>query len=197
MNTVPFMLFVVAMTGTPGPGNLTMMAIGQASGFRSALPFLSGTTVGFLVLNTAVGFGVGELMAASALVTSGMKILGTAYICYLGIKVLRMTVTEPDFKRQFSFVEGLLVHPTSPKSWAMSVVGFTQFAIPGTAAIWQVGMFVSIFFVGQVAFHSMWCWIGATIIKLLRSPRIQVGVNVSVVAVMIGATVFAMFFEAS
>lgn len=36
---LPFLLFVIVMTGTPGMGNLTMMAIGQATGLRSALPF--------------------------------------------------------------------------------------------------------------------------------------------------------------
>ena len=193
MNTIPFVLFVVAMTGTPGPGNLTMMAIGQATGFRSALPFLFGTIVGCLALNTAVGFGLGELMTASRLPALSMKIFGTTYICYLGIKVLLMTVTAPDVKRRFSFMEGVLLHPTSPKTWAMSVVGFSQFTIPGTPLIWQVAEFVGIFFAGQVMFHSIWCWIGTSIIHLLRTRRIRVGVNVTVVTLMIGATVYAMF----
>ena len=105
-----------------------------------------------------------------------------------------MTVTAPDVKRRFSFIEGLLVHPTNPKSWDMSVVGFSQFTIPQASLIWQVAMFMSIFFVGQVMFHSMWCWIGATIISLLRTRIVQVGVNVSVVTLMIGATLYAMFF---
>lgn len=194
MNIVPFVLFVIAMTATPGPGNLTMMAIGQATGFRSAVPFLSGTTVGFLLLNSAVGFGLGELMAASSVLSLCMKIIGTAYICYLGIKVLLMTVSAPDVKRRFTFFEGLLVHPTSPKSWAMSVVGFSQFTIPEVASLWQVAIFVSVFFMGQVMFHSMWCWIGASIIKFLHKRSIQIGVNVTVVALMIGATLYAMLF---
>ena len=194
MNILPFVLFVVAMTATPGPGNLTMMAIGQATGFRSAVPFLAGTTVGFLTLNTAVGFGLGELMSASSELTLWMKIIGIAYICYLGIKVLLMTVTALHVNRRFTFFEGLLVHPTSPKSWAMSVVGFSQFAIPETPLLWQVSMFVSIFFIGQVIFHSIWCWIGASIIKFFRTRRVQVGVNVVVVTLMIGATFYAMFF---
>lgn len=193
MNMVPFVLFVVAMTGTPGPGNLTMMAIGQATGFRSAIPFLTGTTVGFLALNTAVGFGLGELMAASPTLSLGMKIFGMVYICYLGIKVLHMTVTAPDVKRRFIFFEGMLIHPTSPKSWAMSVVGFSQFAIPEAALSAKVTLFVGIFFIGQVMFHSLWCWIGASIMKLLRNHRLQMAVNVSVVGLMIGATFYAMF----
>jgi len=192
LNLVPFVMFVVAMTGTPGPGNLTMMAIGQASGFRSAVPFLSGTTVGFLALNTAVGLGLGELMGASSMLTLIMKLCGTVYICYLGLKVLRMTVTAPDVRRRFVFLEGLLIHPTSPKSWAMSVVGFSQFAIPETALFWQVGIFVGIFFAGQVLFHSIWCLIGASIIHLIRTRSVQVCVNVGVVALMIGATLYAM-----
>ena len=56
-----FVLFVIVMTGTPGMGNLSMMAIGQTTGFRSSLPFLVGTTVGAVSLNTLVGLGLGGL----------------------------------------------------------------------------------------------------------------------------------------
>lgn len=192
---IPFLFFVIAMTGTPGPGNLTMMAIGQASGFRSAMPFLLGAVISFAALNTLVGFGLGEIITASPSIGLGMKIAGMAYILYLAAKVFRMRPTAgPDAPaRRFSILEGLIIHPLSPKSWAMSVAGFSQFSDPTAPLTPQVALFVGLFFVGQASAHSLWCGAGASILRLFRSPVLLGGFNGLMVTLMISATVYAMF----
>ena len=192
MKILPFLLFVIAMTGTPGPGNLAMFGIGQATGFSGAIPFLCGTTAGFLLLNTAVGLGLGALFTESPVVYGTLKAVGTAYILYLAWKILRSRVAEPGAAHRFTFLEGLLIHPVSPKSWAMSVVGFSQFAQPDAALLPRMLVFVSLFFVGQVCFHSLWCAAGAFLMRLLTSPGIRLGVNALAVALMVGATFYAL-----
>lgn len=188
-----FVLFVIVMTGTPGIGNLTMMAIGQATGFRSALPFLAGTTVGMLCLNTLVGFGLGGLFMASPRAAWAMKIVGLGYILYLAWKLLRMQLAEEREARRFTFVEGVFIHPLNPKSWAMSVVGFSQLADPSVGLAVQLAVFIPTFFVFQVSFHSLWGWGGSVLMRTLRSGSVLVCVNIALVAVMVGATVFALF----
>ncbi|MGE4505986.1 MAG: LysE family translocator [Desulfovibrionaceae bacterium] len=193
MNVIPFLIFVVVMTGTPGPGNLTMMAIGQSGGFRSALPFLSGTLLGCLALDLLVAFGLGGLFLASPTVALVMKVLGMAYMLYLAWKVLRMHVAAPGTVRTFTFWEGLLLHPTSPKSWAMAVVAFAQFVNPEAALAPQMALFVGGFFCGAAVFHSLWCLAGAGLLRLLRTPRMRLAANASLAAGMVGATGYAMF----
>ena len=188
-----FVLFVMVMTGTPGVGNLTMMGIGQTTGFRSALPFLAGTTVGMLGLNTLVGLGLGGLFLASSNLAWAMRIGGMAYILYLGWKLLSMQLSPTGAARRFSFVEGVFVHPTNPKSWAMSVVGFSQLVDPGKGLALQVTVFVLTFMVFQVSCHSLWGLAGAAIMRTLKSRVILTCVNCVLVLVMVGATAFAMF----
>ena len=192
MKILPFLLFVIAMTGTPGPGNLAMFGIGQATGFSGAIPFLCGTTTGFLVLNTAVGLGLGALFTESPAVYGALKVVGTAYILYLAWKILRSRMAEPGATHRFTFLEGVLIHPVSPKSWAMSVVGFSQFADPGAALLPKVLLFVGLFFIGQVCFHSLWCAAGAFLMRLLTSRKTQLAVNACAVVLMVGATFYAL-----
>jgi len=192
MFALPFILFVMAMTGTPGPANLTLMAIGQATGFRSALPFLAGTILGFLCLNLAVGFGLGQLFMASPIVNSVMKVVGAAYILYLAWKVLRLSIGTPDTARRFTFRDGAFIHPFSPKSWAMSVVGFSQFSDPAAPLLPQVAAFAFIFFVFQASFHNLWCVAGVWLVRLLKSARIRTGVNCAVALLMVGVTMHAL-----
>lgn len=190
---IPFVLFVIVMTGTPGVGNLTMMAIGQNAGFRAALPFLLGTTIGNCVLNTSVGFGLGAVFLASPQVAWVMKIGGMGYICYLGWKILSMQLGEARTDKRFTVLEGCLVHPTNPKSWAMSVVGFSQIATPDLPLWHQVAVFVPTFLFFQVFFHSLWGGAGVVLMRTLRSRRVLLAVNTVLVATMVGATGYALF----
>jgi threonine/homoserine/homoserine lactone efflux protein len=190
-----FVLFVIVMTGTPGIGNLTMMAIGQNTGFRSALPFLAGTTVGAISLNSMVALGLGGIFIASPLIAWIMKIIGMIYIFYLGWKILSIQIGTTKADKRFSFTEGLFVHPTNPKSWAMAVVGFSQIARPNAPLIEQMMIFVLTFAFFQVSFHSLWGWAGAMIMQTLTSRKSLLALNSVLVAVMIGATLYAMLLS--
>jgi len=190
-----FVLFVIVMTGTPGVGNLSMMAIGQNTGFRSSLPFLAGTTVGAIFLDTMVGFGLGGIFMASPQAAWFMKIGGMAYILYLGWKIVSMQLGEANANRRFSFWEGLFVHPTNPKSWAMAMVGFSQIATPTMQLYQQVIIYVLTFTFFQVSFHSLWGLAGAMIMRSLKSPKVLMGINSLLVALMVGATAYALFLS--
>ncbi|MCP3926802.1 MAG: LysE family translocator [Desulfobacterales bacterium] len=193
MKLIPFILFVIAMTGTPGPGNLTMLGIGQATGFRSAIPFLIGTTVGCFLLNLSVAFGLGAFVTESVKISYFMKIFGMGYMIWLGFKVIKLQIEAKEIKKQFTFFEGFLIHPTSPKSWAMSVIAINQFADPTSTYLTKTVVFVLCFLIGQVTFHSLWCAIGSKIISLLRTQKIRVAFNVITAFMMVGTTAYALF----
>ncbi len=49
------------MTGTPGPGNIASMALGQAVGFKRSIPFLSGVIIGGMTMDILAAIGLAEL----------------------------------------------------------------------------------------------------------------------------------------
>ncbi|MGW1676948.1 LysE family translocator [Saccharopolyspora sp. NPDC002376] len=75
----PFLLIVI-----PGPSVLFVVGRALAQGRRAALTTVVGNTLGAYVLVVAVAFGVGALVERSAL-----KLVGAAYLVYLGIKAIR------------------------------------------------------------------------------------------------------------
>ncbi len=192
-NYLPFFVFVVAMTGTPGPGNLTMMAIGQTTGFKSAMPFLMGMVVGRLPMDLMVACGLGEIFTASPAAAMVMKVVGTAYILYLAVKVVMIQASAKRIEKRFTFVEGLFLHPLSPKSWAMMIVGFSQFMDHSAPLFPQVFIFVGSFIGGMLVFHSSWCAAGALIPRFVQSKKTLFYVNLVMVTLMVGATGYAMF----
>ncbi len=192
-NILPFILFVIAMTGTPGPGNLTMMAIGQTTGFRSSIPFLIGTAVGCIVLDSLVACGLGEIIIASPVVANTLRIVGLLYILYLAVKIFTIQLTPKKVTKRFSFFEGFLIHPLSPKSWAMAIVAFSQFMKPEQPLVPQVAIFVFCFLAGLLVFHSSWCAAGALIPRFIDSKKILLAINCVMVSLMVSATGYAMF----
>lgn len=192
-NILPFVLFVIAMTGTPGPGNLAMLAIGQSTGFVSAVPFLFGTAVGCVLLDTLVACGLGGIIIASPVLATVLRVGGLLYILYLAGKILMMQFCEGKVERRFSFFEGFLVHPLSPKSWTMAVVAFSQFMNPEQPLAPQIGIFVLCFLLGLLVFHSSWCAAGALVPRLIHSRTVLLSINCVMVALMVGATGYVMF----
>ncbi|MGE4292006.1 MAG: LysE family translocator [Desulfovibrio sp.] len=190
---IPFLAFVLVMTSTPGMGNLSMLAVGQSVGFARALPFLVGCTTGFVCLGTLVALGLGGVFAASPGARLVLRAVGTAYILYLGVKILRMQLAKPDADRRFGFIEGLVLHPLNPKSWAMFVVGFSQFTDPSQPLAIQAMIFVGTFVIFQISFHSLWGLAGAGVLRWLGRGRALLAVNGALVSVMVGATLYALF----
>jgi threonine/homoserine/homoserine lactone efflux protein len=54
-------LFSLSMSISPGPVNLITLSTGVNHGFKNAMPFVSGATLGFTLLLLMVGLGLGGL----------------------------------------------------------------------------------------------------------------------------------------
>jgi threonine/homoserine/homoserine lactone efflux protein len=169
------------------------MAIGQTNGFCGSIQFLMGAAAGCVILDSLVACGLGELIVRMPVVAGTLRIAGLVYILYLAAKIIAMQLTPQKTVKRFSFFEGFWIHPLSPKSWAMAVVAFSQFMAPDQPLGVQILIFVFSFLVGLLTFHSMWCAAGALIPRFIGSGRTLRCINWIMVALMVGATGFAMF----
>ncbi len=79
-----FLLIVV-----PGPSVLFVIGRALAQGRRAALTSVVGNTLGAYVLVVAVALGVGSVVERSVAVFTALKLLGAAYLVYLGVKAVR------------------------------------------------------------------------------------------------------------
>src|SRR4051794_9552511 len=83
-----FVLTGVLLNLTPGPDSLYILgrsiAQGRSAGFASTL----GIAAGSLVHTLAAASGLSALLAASATAFSVVKLIGGAYLVYLGVKML-------------------------------------------------------------------------------------------------------------
>ncbi|MGW5689978.1 LysE family translocator [Streptomyces asiaticus] len=79
-----FLLIVI-----PGPSVLFVVGRALAQGRRAALTTVVGNTLGAYALVVAVALGVGSVVERSVFVFTALKLVGAAYLVYLGVKAVR------------------------------------------------------------------------------------------------------------
>jgi len=175
-NYFPLWGFIILMVSTPGPANLLLMSAGAQRGFQRTLPFLSGLVMGKLALNVAMALGFITVLLDSPRLLTTLAWISAGYMAYLA---LRQWTPPPDSARTsnaMGFLQGLVVHPLSPKTWMMTTLAFSQFAPGFPTEIERLVVVPLSFLVFQVVFHSFWCLAGAALGRIItRSVLVHRG----------------------
>jgi threonine/homoserine/homoserine lactone efflux protein len=84
-----FLLAGVVLVAVPGPSVLFIVGRALAHGRRAALTSVAGNTTGVVLIVVAVALGIGAVATASAAVFALLKLVGAAYLVYLGVQTWR------------------------------------------------------------------------------------------------------------
>ena len=170
-STNQLLAFVVAsilFIQVPGPSLLFTIGRALTVGRRDALLSVVGNTLGLVVQVAGVALGLGALVAASATAYTTLKLVGAAYVVWLGIQAIRhradarltMTAAAPVTRRSTSpwrsVWTGVLVGVTNPKTIVFFAAFLPQFIDPGAPAAPQLLLLGAVFGVLAVASDSCW-----------------------------------------
>ncbi|MFF0446791.1 LysE family translocator [Streptomyces sp. NPDC004609] len=122
----------------PGPSVLFVIGRALAHGRRTAMATALGNVLGSYVLVVAVALGVGSLVEQSVTVFVTVKLVGAAYLVYLGVQAFRhrrrMQVgamdtppAQPAHGDVRTVVDGILVGVTNPKGIVFFAAVLPQF----------------------------------------------------------------------
>ena len=84
-----FVLSGLLLNITPGPDTLYIVGRSSSQGWRAGAVAALGIGAGALVHICAAALGLSALLAASATVFTAVKIIGAAYLVYVGISLIR------------------------------------------------------------------------------------------------------------
>jgi threonine/homoserine/homoserine lactone efflux protein len=125
--THDFLLFVAAgvlLNITPGPDMLYIIGRSTAQGWRSGAAAALGIGAGCFVHIAAAALGLSAVLAASATAFTLLKIIGAAYLVYVGISLIRSSRSSPAAAPTVAFapttlrtvfVQGFLTNVLNPK----------------------------------------------------------------------------------
>ena len=134
---VAFLLTVYVLILIPGPSVLFVVSRGVALGRRAALATVAGNASGFALQLVLVSIGVGSIVARSDAVFTTLKLLGAAYLVFLGVRNIRdrralaalfapVAAAEPKPLRRI-VREGFFVGATNPKGVIIFTAVLPQF----------------------------------------------------------------------
>lgn len=164
-----WLLYVLAAIGlalTPGPNGLLALTHGAIYGSRKTLATISGGVIGFGLIIALSMFGLGALLATASDLLIVLKILGGAYLVFLGIQVWRspaignLDASGPSSISTLKlFQSGFLTAVTNPKGILFFVAFLPQFIDTKENLLIQflilAGSYMVIEFIYELAVASM------------------------------------------
>ena len=134
MNTELFLAFIAAtalICTIPGPNITLIIATAATKGTRAGLMVVLGTTAAQVIQIAMVVVGLAWLISAYSFAFDVLRMVGAAYLVYLGVKAwLSANHTEDKVANSKSLNRGFLVGLANPKSLALLAVFIPQFIDP-------------------------------------------------------------------
>ena len=160
-----FWLFIAAgllLNVTPGPDNAYITARSMQIGWRGGVVAALGIGCGCLVHVFAAAVGLSALLAASSTAFMAVKLIGGAYLCYMGVRMLlsrgdaasgARAGVRPVTLRQV-FWQGALTNILNPKIALFFLAFLPQFVEAGAPAKSWAFLLLGLIFVFN---GTLWC----------------------------------------
>ena len=175
-----FGLFLAAgflLNLTPGPDTLYILGRSVAQGREAGLASALGISVGSIFHTCAAALGLSAILATSVLAFVAIKLLGGAYLVFLGIKMIldrrRELALPSNFRRRTTlaaFRQGVLTNVLNPKVALFFLAFLPQFIDPASNMKIAAFMTLGLTFVTT---GTIWClvltWFASSFSKRFRN----------------------------
>ncbi|MGI9218333.1 MAG: LysE family translocator [Hydrogenophaga sp.] len=179
---LPFLLTAVLLTATPGPDNLMVLSVGASKGRRLGMAFGLGCAAGCLSHTLLAALGVSAVLAASPVAFTALRVVGGAYLVWLGIGALRsrggvgLPVAVADAAGDSAarqFAKGVLANAINPKVVLFFLSFLPQFVVPAQGGVpLQMAVLGGVFTLqAAVLFGALGWFAGGVGQWLQRRPR--------------------------
>jgi cysteine/O-acetylserine efflux protein len=183
---IPFAVFVVITTFTPGPGNIASAAMGMNYGYKRTFQFLSGMVVGYFLIMALCATLSSTLLRILPSVEPVLRVCGASYILWLAWGVARTNDGfAPNESSPMVFKHGFLLQALNPKAAIFGLTIYTTFL----SSINTAPFLLSVTTLGLTAVTfcsvSLWAFGGARIRRYLHMTPIKKGLNFVLVALLL------------
>jgi len=174
-----FLAAGVLLNLTPGPDTAYICGRSIAQGREAGVTSALGICVGSIFHTCAAALGLSAILATSALAFGAIKLIGGAYLIFLGIKMLieprRELSLTSNFRRHTiasAFRQGVLTNLLNPKVALFFLAFLPQFIDPASGTKVLAFLFLGLTFVTT---GTIWClilaWFASAFSERLRTNK--------------------------
>jgi len=193
-----FIAVATLLVISPGPNGFLIAKTVPLSGHRAGLINIAGFVAAFYVHGTLSIFGISILLVQSANAFFVFKMLGAAYLIWLGIKALRNAIRQPAAQSTLAeeslqkpvsmkgaFYEGFLTNILNPKVSVFYLAAFPQF-MPADGSALSAYSLVTAHSLVNVLWFSAMVFTLSRIKSATNNPTFKVWLNSITGVVFIG-----------
>ena len=173
--------WVIALS--PGSGAVLSMSHGLSYGVRRTTATIIGLQIGLAVTLLVAGVGVGAVLTASATAFAVVKVVGAAYLLWLGWRQWSAPVhadaaapgaagdVPPGLSVRQRVLRGALTNMTNPKGIVFMVAVLPQFIDPARPLWLQLLILLATTVATDMVVMHGYAWLASRLQGLLRSAR--------------------------
>ena len=191
--------FVVAVT--PGPAVMCTMSQASRYGLRHALAGIVGIQLGHFVFFGCVAGGLAAVLGAARVAFDVLRIVGAAYLLYLGAKIVASTfrsrlavqTMEAIPSRRSLLVQAFLIQVTNPKALLFMSALLPQFIQPQGLLGLQLAVLLAVTIAVDTVVLSGYAWLAVRGRNSLRTSSFTMWLErvFGVALVLFGARLLA------
>ena len=181
-----YALTVGLISAIPGPNMLLVMSHGARHGLRRSTATMAGCMTALLIMISISAAGLGVFLQAWPALFDALRLLGAAYLIYLGIKTWQAAAHAKTFAAPPTAAEqprslhtpgalyrnGFLVASSNPKAILFAAALLPQFMSPTAHGLLQFVVLVSTFATIEVSWYFIYAGFGSRLGKLLRGAKV-------------------------
>jgi len=189
--------FMVSLT--PGMCMTLAMTLGISIGVRRSLWMMIGELLGVGLVATAAATGVASVMLTYPEMFVALKLLGGAYLAWLGLQMWRSqgsmaisldTEASAAISPKALFMQGLVTAIANPKGWAFFIALLPPFLNPDSALLPQLSVLIAIILSLELLCMLIYATGGKTLRALLAKEGSVVVLNRIAGTMMLGVGVW-------
>jgi threonine/homoserine/homoserine lactone efflux protein len=192
-----FALASAVLLAIPGPTVVLVVSYALGHGRKSAVGTVAGVALGDFTAMTASMLGLGAFLATSASLFTVLKLVGAAYLVYMGVKLWRAPVvsagieTPPETSPWRIFAHAYVVTALNPKSIVFFIAFLPQFFVAGQPVMPQMMIFEATFLLLATVNAAGYGLAATAARRTIRKPAVQKAVNRVGGSFLIGAGALA------
>ena len=140
---ISFTIAALVMNLSPGPSNLYVMARSIAQGVHAGIVAAIGLAVGSMVHVIATVLGLSAVFAYSPLLYTFVKLVGAAYLIYLGVSYWKSNTQDGDASANKAkqkpllsvLKDSIIVEVSNPKTALFFLALLPQFVVPESGPV--------------------------------------------------------------
>lgn len=190
---LPMSAFALAASISPGPVNIVCLSSGTHYPITKGLTFVTGATLGFMVLFLAIGAGLYSLLQVMPVLEEALRWAGLLFLLYLSYQLFRHdgSIHDQSANKPPGLMTGAMMQWLNPKAWLASASGIGAYTSGNDP--YQLWLFALIYLPICWLSLASWVYAGAFLKRYINRPFILLSINRFLAICLLASSLFLVF----